>query len=199
MVFLLRQDFQIVIIIQKQQQLSAVRVFGPQKSITGQSLLLIGGVLHSADESANSAQDSLQSAYFYLAGLTNGTINIDLGRKTLFQGIYKFSSQATINGILILDANGDTNAQWVFQIGSYLQIATGAIVKLIGGGSAYNVYWLIEGYAVIDSSSTMVGNIVAKNYISLGEGVTLDGRALSVNSYVNLNFNYIASVECRPS
>ena len=60
----------------------------------------------------------------------------DLGGLTLTPGVYCFDSSAQLTGTLTLDAQGDPNAVWVFQIGSTLTTATNSSVVLINGGSS---------------------------------------------------------------
>ena len=60
------------------------------------------------------------------------------------------------------------------------------VVKILAGGLASNVHWLITGYCYLGASVTMIGNIVANSYISMAPGCTLGGRALSVTDYVTI-------------
>ena len=70
------------------------------------------------------------------------TIVGDLGGQTLAPGIYKAASSAAITTgtppTLTLDAQGNVNASWVFQIGSTLTTAAGATVQLVNGAQAAN-------------------------------------------------------------
>jgi hypothetical protein len=36
----------------------------------------------------------------------------------LLPGVYKFTSEAQLTGTLTLNANGDPDAEWVFQVGA---------------------------------------------------------------------------------
>jgi len=48
----------------------------------------------------------------------------DLGGLTLTSGVYCFDSSAQLTGTLTLDAQGDPNAVFIFQIGSTLTTAS---------------------------------------------------------------------------
>ena len=109
----------------------------------------------------------------------------DLGGLTLVPGVYCFSSSALLTGTLTLDAQGDPNAQWVFQIGSTLTTATDSTVSIINGGANCNVYWQIGSSATIQTNNTFVGNILALTSITLDGGI-LNGRALARNGAVTM-------------
>ena len=54
---------------------------------------------------------------------------------TLTSGVYCFTSSAQLTGTLTLDAQGNSNAVFVFQIGSTLTTASNSSVLMINGGS----------------------------------------------------------------
>ena len=69
----------------------------------------------------------------------------ELGALTLTPGIYESApgTFAITNGDLTLDAQGDANAVWVFQMGTSLTVglaATPRSVILINGAQAKNVF-----------------------------------------------------------
>jgi ice-binding like protein len=166
----------------------------PGTSLTG----FLPGVLqppftmHSGDASSLQAQADLTTAYNAAAGLpmTQDLTGVNLGGLTLLPGVYKFSSSAQLTGALVLDANNDPNAQFVFQIGSTLTTASNAAVNLINSASAKNVFWQIGSSATIGTGTAFKGNIVAFTSITLNTGATLvQGRALARNGAVTLNDN----------
>ena len=159
---------------------------------------IIGRSEHPGDAHALEAQKSLTSAYNFLAGLPgNDYSGTELAGLTLDPGTYKFTSSVKLsNGILYLDAKLNINAEWVFQIGSSLTTAEGAEVRVINGGSPYNVYWQIGSSASIFQDTIFVGNIVALTSISLASNVSLTGRALARNGAVTMVSNLIKSFSC---
>ena len=124
----------------------------------------------------------------------------ELGNRTLAPGIYKSApgSFAIKGGDLTLDAGGDPNAVWVFQMATTLTVGgPGAAfpqsVILINGAQAKNVFWQVGSAATINAAGggTMVGTIIssaATTFSTAGnvEVVTLEGRALALNASVTL-------------
>ena len=107
-----------------------------------------------------------------------------LGNTTLLPGIYKSAAaQFTITtGDLTLDAAGDPDAAWIFQVPSQLTVglsATPRRVILINGALAKNVYWQVGSLARIEDGSSMVGTIIAK------AGVTISTAGQSIQTYLN--------------
>ena len=175
----------------------------PSASIAGDNITLIGGTFHRADKEAQDAQNSLTKAYNYLSNLPTlvDLTGTDLSGLILLPGVYEFSSSAFLSAELplILDANGNPDAEWVFKIGSTLITSVGSKVEMIGKGSPYNVYWKVGSSASIKGNTKMVGNIVALTSISFGTIATLKGRALARNGAITMLANYIPSENCRYS
>ncbi len=121
-----------------------------------------------------------------------------LGGLTLAPGIYQSASGTfQITGSdLTLDAKGDTNATWVFQMAASLTVGgPGAPrnVILINGAQAKNVYWRCGSAATINAAGggTMVGTIFAASGVTFSTAgnvaiVTLNGRAISLNASTTL-------------
>jgi hypothetical protein len=103
------------------------------------------------------------------------------------------TSTLGITGTLTLDAGGNPNAQFIFQIASGLTTATSSNVVLINGASAANVFWQVGSSATLGTSSTFSGNILAQASISLGTGAALQGRALARTGAVTLLSNTVTS------
>ena len=93
------------------------------------------GTIHMADAAALQAQSDLTIAYNDAASrpVTQDLTGQDLGGMTLTTGVYSFSSSAQLTGTLTLDAAGDPEAVFIFQIGSTLTTASGSTVNLING------------------------------------------------------------------
>lgn len=153
----------------------------PGSAIVGFPPGLLTGTLHAADAVAQAAQGQLTTAYNTAAGKPVGThLPPDIGGQTLAPGVYTTVAQPTlgITGDLTLDAGGDPNAVWIFQIASTLTTAAGK-VNLINGGQPKNVFWAVGSSATLGTGTTMAGNIMAQASITLNSGVTLNGRALA--------------------
>jgi type VI secretion system secreted protein VgrG len=161
---------------------------GPGKVVTG--------TVHESDPVAANAQSDAVIADNVLAGLpfTSNLTGQDLGGKTLTPGVYFFASSAQLTGTLTLNAQGNPNAVFVFQIGSTLTTAPGAIVSVINGGANEGVYWDVGSSATLDTSTLFAGNILADQSITLNTTAKiLCGRAIALNAAVTMDTNTISN------
>nr|ARM65356.1 putative ice-binding protein [uncultured bacterium] len=124
----------------------------------------------------------------------------ELGGLTLAPGIYKSASGTfkITNGNLTLDAQGNPNAEWIFQTAAGLTVgvagpAGARSVVMINGGLAKNVYWYVGSAAVINAAGggIMTGNIISTagvTFSTAGNAVqtVLNGRALSLVASVTM-------------
>ena len=138
---------------------------------------------------ATEAAKEARTAYTALQGLpTDGVLAAEIGDTTIYPGVYTNASSVGITlGPLTLDAQGDPNASWVFQIGSSLTVGTPTAsesVILIGGAQAKNVFWAVGGLpgAVINygGGGTMVGTIISQ------PGITVSSPGQSTSSTVSI-------------
>lgn len=135
---------------------------------------------------AQAAQTAALLAYNYYAGLTptlSGLSDLSTGGNgstpaTYLPGVYSGSSSLTMPSGIVLDAQGNAGAVFVFIAGSTINLASGQSVTLINGAQASNVFWIVGSYFTAVATSTMVGTILANTSITLGGG-TLNGRAIA--------------------
>jgi Ice-binding-like len=93
------------------------------------------GVTGQCAADLNTAYSQLQNAtptFFPSSLLGNGQI--------LLSGVYAISEAATLNSQLILNAQGNQNAVWIFQIDGAFASAANAEVVLLNGAQACNVF-----------------------------------------------------------
>ncbi len=119
-----------------------------------------------------------------------------LGGLTLAPGLYSNSSTSGIsgtgaNGILTLDAQGNSNAVWIFQMGSTLTTDPATSIVLAGGAKAANIFWIVGSSATLGTTSVFYGNILASQAITLNTGAVLNGRALTQIAAVTLDASTI--------
>ncbi|MEO8101278.1 MAG: Ig-like domain-containing protein [Betaproteobacteria bacterium] len=124
----------------------------------------------------------------------------NLGNLTLAPGVYTASSGSFMiqGGNLTLDAQGNVNAVWVFQMATSLTVGgPGAAfpqsIILTNGASAKNVFWQVGSAATINAGGggTMVGTIISQAGAAFSTAgnvaiVTLNGRALSLGASVTM-------------
>jgi len=165
----------------------------PGHTVTG-SPIVNGTTYTNSPGLAATAQGDLTTAYNDAAGRTVGAITVtgNLGGQTLPPGLYTSATSLEISsGDLTLDAAGDPNAVWIFQMGTTLVTTVGRQVILSGGAQAANIFWQVGSSATIGGSSIFKGNILAYTSIAMNTGATLQGRALARTGEVSLDANTI--------
>jgi hypothetical protein len=171
----------------------------PGSAITGFPPGSFTGTIHAGDVIAAQAQASLLTAYTTAAGLpfTSNLTGQNLGGLTLTPGVYFFSSSAQLTGTLTLDALGDPNAVFLFQVGSSLTTASNASVVFTNGGVGSNLFWQVGSSATLGTNTTFTGNILALTSITLNTGANINcGRALALNGAVTMDSNNVSIGPC---
>lgn len=150
----------------------------------------VNGVMHDADGVSAQCAVDLLIAYSQLdvAVPTNNPAPLLGNGMTIYPGVNAISGDATLNLDLKLDAQGDPNAVFIFQIQGTLSTNAGSSIELINEALACNVFWKVEGLVSMASGTSMKGTIVANNAaIEMAIGDTLEGRALSTAGAVTVN------------
>jgi hypothetical protein len=153
----------------------------------------VSGTTQLANAASQSAQGALTAAYNDAAGrAAESTIGGDLGGMTLAPGVRKSTSTLEVTSAdVTLDAGGNPNAVFIFQIASSFTVAVGRSVILSGGAQPSNIFWQVGSSATLNSNCNVSGNILALTTITMGTGATLNGRALARNASVTLLSNTI--------
>jgi hypothetical protein len=172
----------------------------PGTAATGFPPGVFNGTLHPGDAVATQAHADLATAYADAAGRTpDGPITGDLGGVTLTPGVYEAGAALTLAGRLTLDGQGDPNAVFILQAGSTLGTGANSHVNLVGGAQPCNVFWQVGSSATLGASSDLAGTILASTSISMGDGVTIDGRALARDGAVTMINDTITATQCTGS
>jgi len=153
---------------------------------------------------ATQARLDAQTAYLDLVAMPVGgkspAPGANLAGVTLLPGTYVAPGGSFMvqGGNLTLDAQGDANATWVFQMATTLTVGgPGAAfpqsIILTNGALAKNVFWQVGSFATINAAGggTMVGTIIAQAGVNISTAgnmsvVTLNGRALSLGASVTM-------------
>lgn len=149
----------------------------------------LNGTLYDADVTTTQASADLLVAYTQLHNevathfpgpvLGNGQV--------LDSGVYFLPAASSLNADLTLDAQGDSNAVFIFKIGGAYSTSASSEIFLVNGALASNVFWVVEGAVPMAAGTIMRGTIIANNgAISLGAGGMLEGRALSTTGAVSI-------------
>jgi Ice-binding-like/PEP-CTERM motif len=177
----------------------------PAASITGQDTITINGVIastlagsvfvHLGDTTATTAQSQLAIAITDL-GLMGPAIlePANLVGLTLPPGVYEVpAGTSNLTGTLTLDGLGNANAAWVFLMDSSLNTSSGSVVKVINTGAGAGLFWDVRSSAVLGTTTSFEGNILALTSITLDTGATIGcGRALANTGEVAMDTNTIS-------
>jgi len=150
----------------------------------------VNGVMHDQDGASAQCSADLLIAYnklnstiptFFPASLLgNGA--------TLVPGIYSITGASTLNLGLTLDAKGDPNAEFIFQLNGSFSANAESKIHLINGALACNVYWKVEGLVSLAPGVFMKGTIIANNAaIIISTRDTIEGRALSTAGAITID------------
>lgn len=146
------------------------------------------GAVGSADTSQQQAQSDLITAYNAAAALTpTALISGDLGGRVITPGIYHADAALAMSSAVTLDALGNPDAVFIFQVGAALNTTAASHILLANGARAARVFWQVLGAVTTGAGSTFVGTILGNAAITAGDGTTLDGRALTQNGAITLS------------
>ena len=162
----------------------------PGSAVTGfPPGVVTSGTIHSADAVAAQAQSDLTTAYNNAAGQAVTTVltGQNLGGLVLGPGVYYYATSAQLTGTLTLNGGGNSNAIFIFQIGTTLTTASSAVVLAVNGAQAANIFWQIGSSATLGSGTSFLGNILALTSITTVTGVSMAGRLLARNGAVTMD------------
>jgi ketosteroid isomerase-like protein len=121
-----------------------------------------------------------------------------LGGLTITPGTYTSAGGSFLitGSDLTLDAQGDENAIWVFQMATTLTVGAPGFprsVILVNGAQPKNIFWQVGSAATINGAGggTMVGTIIAPAGVTFSTAgnaavTTLNGRAIGLNASVTM-------------
>ncbi|MBS3076254.1 DUF3494 domain-containing protein [Candidatus Pacearchaeota archaeon] len=161
---------------------------------------LVTGKIYAADYTSptptkmTTAVSDMETAYTDASGRTNPTATElgagDISGKTIAPGLYKWGTGVIINDGVTL--SGGANDVWIFQIAQDLTVGNGAIITLVGGAQAKNIFWQVGGQTTLGTTSDFKGIILSQTLIEINTGAVLKGRALAQTA-VTLDANVVTS------
>jgi hypothetical protein len=171
----------------------------PGSSVTGAPHVL--GRTHVDDAVAIGAKNTLTAAYNSAASRpSNGSAGTDLAGQTFLPGVRTASSSLLLSsGSVTLNAQGDPNAVFIFQVASTLITGSNTTVLLVNGAQACNVFWQVGSSATLGTGTRFVGTIMASATITANTAATIHGRLLAQTGAVNLDTNTITTSTCASS
>jgi hypothetical protein len=165
----------------------------PGTAVTGFPPGTVNGAMHKGDAAAAKAKSDLLLAQQDAAGRLGGqALPGDISGLTFTPGLYKNSTSVMLStGNVTLDAQGDANAVFIFQMGSTLTTSPGTHVVLAGGAQPSNIYWSVGSSATLGVNSIFKGVILAEASITVNTGAVHDGTLLTKTAAVTLQSNTV--------
>ncbi|KAG1673747.1 hypothetical protein FOA52_002316 [Chlamydomonas sp. UWO 241] len=158
----------------------------PTASVTGfadgVAASVVRGNIHRADAAAGIAIGDLTTAYNAAAGLTLCPVSKigNIGGQTIYPGLYKSTSGLEVTGSdLTLDALGDKDAVFIFQMAETFSITTGMKIILAGDAQAKNIFWQVGTSGNLAGNTVFEGTMMADQSITSQTGATVHGRVLA--------------------
>jgi len=149
---------------------------------------LVSGKIYAADYAPptptkmTTAISDMETAFTDAAGRTNPDFTElgggDISGQTLLPGLYKWSTDVLITNAGVTLAGGP-NDIWILQVAGNLTVNNSAMVTLLGGAQAKNIFWQVSGKTTLGTAADMKGIILSKTLISMNTGAKLSGRALA--------------------
>jgi hypothetical protein len=149
----------------------------------------VNGTIHINDSVSHQAYIDLLIGYNYYKNLPPGvTISAGADLGALYPasgggippGTYTSGSTMYVNTPLVLNAGGNANAIWVFQIGSSLTTTTPlGNVSLLNGANPNNVFWVCTADATVGVGTTFYGTIIVGRDANGQTGAVINGRILA--------------------
>ncbi len=159
----------------------------------GYDQLKVTGMVHLIpDVSTSQCANDLTKVRDYLDGLPHDIellVPPEFGHNLSLTPHTYFLDGATIfTDTLFLDAQNNADAVFVIVVNGALATSTAAVVSLLNGAKAANVFWRVTGAVDVEVNSDFKGTvIVTGGAISLKTGVKLDGRALTTAGAFSTN------------
>jgi hypothetical protein len=103
-----------------------------------------------------------------------------LAGQTVYPGKYYIPAALALQNKIILNANGNENALFIFQAEGAINSSVFTTITLAGGAKACNVFWVALGAIGIGADCIIEGNLIARTAaIAVGFRSTLEGRMFS--------------------
>ena len=173
-------------------------IAAPSFAVTMPNLGAAAGyaILDSATPNAQARADA-QTVYNEILGMkcTADMTDVNLNNQQLAPGVYCFGTPTFLQGQVLFDAKGDTNAVFIMKMASRFDAWPDSHVVLLNGAKAENIFWLSGGAATLGDSVDFAGTVITMAPISFGRGGdapvfdergTVNGRLWSVGSTVTV-------------
>jgi hypothetical protein len=143
---------------------------------------------------ADAAHAAAVAAYAEIAARTGGApLALALAGATVAPGLHTIAGAASNTTTVTLDAGGDPNAVFVFQVNGALAFAAGSHVVLAGGAQASRIFWQVNGAGAIGANADFAGTLIAMDAVAVGNSTIVNGRTFARNGALTLDNNQFYS------
>ena len=167
-------------------------ISGPGTVTSG--LGIVQGIIYAGGPVAQQAHNDAVILYNYLVAQVADTTYsgvTQLNGMIFTPGVYNFAPSANlqVNGTMYLDFQGNSDAQFIFQMGSTLVTMAGSNVIALNNNNqtcpGANVYWAIGSSATINGAQ-FIGSVIATTTITMTSGSNVSGRLWALNGAVTM-------------
>lgn len=111
-------------------------------------------------------------------------------------GVYDIDGAGSIAGTLYIDAENDASAIFVIRCSAAFSTGASAVLQLINGAKASNIFWLAVGAVSLGATNTFKGTIIGDAAIAVGDTGNVDGKLLSIAGAVSFtNITLLAPMQ----
>jgi hypothetical protein len=100
-----------------------------------------------------------------------------IGGLTLKPGVYTWGTFVSIETDITI--SGSATELFIFQVGTFLNLATSVKVILQGGALASNIVWQVGTFVNAEVGTHLEGVLLVKQVAAFGAGASLNGRILA--------------------
>jgi len=152
----------------------------------------VTGTIHeSPDASTAQCHTDLNTVYSYI-----NSIPIDillhqpsaLGNDLVLTPHAYHMSSTVLTGKLTLNAQGNPDAVFIIKVNGTLTTATDAVIELINGAQAKNLFWRVNSTITLNENTSFKGTLISNNgAITLHPGVEIEGRVMNRSGGITTN------------
>jgi hypothetical protein len=155
---------------------------------------IVTGAIDIGNSAADSALADATAAYNEIATRTGGApLAGALAGMTIGPGLYSIPGAVSNTTTVTLDAGGNPDAVFVFQVDGALAMAAGSHVTLAGGAQASHVFWQVNGAGAVGANASFAGTMIALNAVAFGSGTIVNGRGFALTGALTLDANDVYS------